>query len=334
MSLAALREVRRLFPDHHLAVLAKPWVAGLFESQDLVDEVLYLSDRGRWARLIESRPAMKRFKRAILFQNAFEAALQAFCAGIPNRIGYATDGRSLLLTQTATPRIKSLHRHQVYYYLDLLYQTGLSPINYLENREFVPDIHLSPSGEAENRSAELLEELGVDPNGPLIGLNPGAYYGSAKRWFTDRYASLAQKLIDAFAVQVLIFGSAGEARFGQEISDQMKDQPYLAAGRTDLSMLLWLLSRCQLLITNDSGPMHLAAALNVPQVALFGSTDEVATGPFSRRAHVIHKHVECSPCLLRECPIDLRCFTRIEVDEVFDLCRKILEEDVTNRADS
>ncbi|HLV02026.1 MAG TPA: glycosyltransferase family 9 protein, partial [Acidobacteriota bacterium] len=102
------------------------------------------------------------------------------------------------------------------------------------------------------------------------------------------------------------------------------DRPHLATGRTDLPMLMCLLSECRLLITNDSGPMHLAAALDVPQVALFGSTDEVATGPFSNRAHVIHKHVECSPCLLRECPIDLRCFTRIEVDEVFDLCRQVL----------
>src|SRR5690606_8492447 len=187
MSLAALREIRRLFPDQHLAVLAKPWVTGIYEDQGLVDEEWHVAAEGRWSRLQELRPILRRFKRAILFQNAFEAALHAFCAGIPERIGYATDGRRLLLTRTAIPRVKELQRHQVYYYLDLLYQTGLSSVDYLNDDRFVPDIHLTPPKKARERSLELLRELGVDRSRPLIGLNPGAYYGSAKRWFTDRY---------------------------------------------------------------------------------------------------------------------------------------------------
>jgi heptosyltransferase-2 len=323
LSLAALRELRRLFPDDHLAILVKEWVAGVFEDPELVDEVIVLDNNQRCLRSIRSNQ-LWRFDQAILFQNAFEAALLTFLSRIPERVGYSTDWRGLLLTRSARPRIKPLGRHQVYYYLDLLYQTKVSPVDYLASSEFQPNIRLKASERGLERRREVLHRRGVKPDAPLIGLNPGAYFGSAKRWLTDRYASLADRFVSELGAEVLIFGSRNEQGIAEEIESYMSHQPRILAGQTDLSTLIALVSSCALFVTNDSGPMHLAAALDIPQIAIFGSTDEVATGPFSSKAKVIHKHVDCSPCLLRECPTDLRCFNRIEVDEVFQTAKEML----------
>lgn len=328
MSVAAIREIRRLYPSAHLTLLVSSWVAGLYQDQNLVDEIWVLeSSRPGWRQLNELRHRLRGFDMAILFQNAFRAALMAYLARIPQRAGYATDGRRLLLSQSATPRIKAMRRHQIYYYLDLLYQSGISPVNYLKAEDFRPDIRLKPSQQGSQKAARLLAEAGADPLQPFVVLNPGAYFGSAKRWFTDRYAAVADRLIEEEGVEVVIVGSAGESMIADEIRSYMKHSPRILSGKTDLPALMGLLRRCRVLITNDSGPMHLASALQVPQVALFGSTDEIATGPWSRKANVIHKHVECSPCLLRECPIDLRCFTRIEVDEVYQAARSRMRRD-------
>ena len=325
MSVAALRELRRLYPDDHFAMGARSWVAGLFENQGLVDEIIALEsgDSGLGYQR-RTAPRLRGFDRAILFQNAFGAALTVFLARVPERIGYRTDGRRLLLTRSGSPRIKRLGRHQIYYYLDLLYQTGLSPRDYLNDSSFEPDIHLAPTPQGIERAHALMTERGIPPNAPLIGLNPGAYFGSAKRWFVERYAALADRLIEGQGACILIFGSAGEKRIADAIQENMRNRAAALAGATDLATLAALISLCRLFITNDSGPMHLAAALDTPQIAIFGSTDEIATGPHSRTARVIHKHVECSPCLLRECPLDLRCFSRIEVDEVYEQALEIL----------
>jgi heptosyltransferase-2 len=325
MSLAALRELRRLYPEHHLSLLVTPWVSGLFEGQEIVDEIIPFQTSGSaWRDLIQLRGRLRHFETAILFQNAFRAAAVMLISGIPERIGYATDGRSLLLTRRARPRIKELDRHQIYSYLDLLYQTGLSPRDYLEDPDFEPDIHLEAGQKDIRRADQLLQTAGPSSEGPLVIMNPGAYYGPAKRWFTDRYAALADRLIDGVKADIVLIGSREERTLAEEIQTLTQHPLKILTGQTDLPSLMGLLSRCDLFVTNDSGPMHLAAALDTPQIALFGSTDEVATGPFSCKARVLHKHVECSPCLLRECPIDLRCFSRIAVDEVYDAARAAL----------
>jgi heptosyltransferase-2 len=323
MSVAALRELRRLLPDQHIALLVKEWVAGLFEEQDFVDEVLVFG-QGE-STLSRVRPyRFSRFGTAILFQNAFEAALLAFLSRIPERLGYDTEWRGMMLTRSASPRIKDLGRHQVYYYLDLLYQTGISQIDYLNSPGFQPNITLTPTASGLEKAHALLAHHSLQEETPLVGVNPGAFFGPAKRWLTNRYAELADRLIEECGAKILILGSAGEKQFAAEIESFMVHKPVTLTGATDLDSLIGLLSQCDLLVTNDSGPMHLAASLDIPQVAIFGSTDEIATGPFSSKARVIHKHVECSPCLRRECPIDLRCFTRIEVDEVFETVKELI----------
>lgn len=321
MSLAALRELRRLLPQAYITVFARKWVSDIYLSLSSIDRVVIFDDRASYSWWLE---ALKGHDRAILFQNAFKAALLVFLARIPERVGYATQHRPFLLTKRAVPRIAKLGRHQVFYYLDLLYQTGLSPVDYV-SESFEPDIRIRATAAAQKEAERVLEGLKTPSHGPIVGLNPGAYFGPAKRWFADRYASLADLLIDQLGASVLIFGSAGEEKLAQEISHHMRFEPYILTGQTDLQTLIGLIARCRLFVTNDSGPMHLAAALDIPQIALFGSTDEIATGPYSAQASVIHKYVECSPCLRRECPIDLHCFTSISVDEVFRLARKVLE---------
>jgi heptosyltransferase-2 len=328
MSVAALRELRRLHPDDHLILAARPWVAGLFENQGLVDEIVPIETRpSRFKSFRHTVSVARGCDRAILLQNALGAALVAFAARIPDRAGYRTDGRTLLLTRRAVPRIKRLGRHQMYYYLDLLYQTSLSPTDYLSEPDFKPDIGLVAGTQPLADARRLLQENGIGASRPLVGLNPGAFFGSAKRWFPDRYAALADLLIERLGAQILIFGSSQERRLAEEIRNLMRFRPVILAGATGLPSLMALISLCDLFVTNDSGPMHLAAALGTPQIALFGSTDEIATGPHSPKAVVVHKHVECSPCLLRECPLDLRCFERIRVDEVYELAKTTLTHD-------
>ena len=164
---------------------------------------------------------------------------------------------------------------------------------------------------------QRLRQSGTTLQKKLVGVNPGAYFGSAKRWLSDRFAELLDRLIEKENAEVVIFGASNELQIAQVIQSYMRCQPLIFSGKTSLAELIAMISVCDLFITNDSGPMHLAAALRVPTLAIFGPTDEVATGPLSPTAVLVKKKVECSPCLLRECPIDHRCMTRISVDEVY-----------------
>jgi len=316
MSVAGLRELRRLYPEAHLALLVRDWVADIYQDQHLVDELIRIPPGlSLLQRILWVTPRLRSFDLAVLFPNAFVNALQPMLAGVPRRVGYAADGRGWLLTSRARSRIKQLNRHQVYSYLDLLFQSELSPLDYLEDKTFVPRTALCPRPQSIERSRHLLEKKGGGQR-PRVVLNPGAFFGAAKRWYPDRYAAVADRLMLEQAAEIVLIGSSGERNLAEHIQTLMKRPPIILTGETNLQDLMGLFSECDLLITNDSGPMHLAAALDTPQIALFGSTDEVATGPLSKQAHIIHKHVACSPCLLRECPIDLRCFDGIEIDEV------------------
>ena len=327
MSLPALREVRRLHPEAHLAIVARDWVSDLYRDQGLVDEIISFPSGHSSLRLARR---LRGFDRAVLFQNAFEAALLVSIAGVRDRIGYATQHRGFLLTRRALPRTPAHSLHQVYYYLDLLHLTGLSPTDYLDAPDFRPNIRLRPTAEGLRQADRILEQERLLPDVRIVGLNPGASFGPAKRWLPDRYGQLADRLIREAGAAVVVLGSASERGIAEAIQSTMRERAVILSGRTSLGGLTALISRCSLFITNDSGPMHLAAALETPQIALFGSTDEVATGPFADNAEVIHKHVECSPCLRRTCPIDLRCLTRISVQEVFEAARRKLDSESPN----
>jgi heptosyltransferase II len=330
MSLASIRELRRLFPWARIVLVAQPRVAGFYRWVSEVDQVIEYNPDGagaRWRVLLRLTGELRR-RRADTFlclQNAFEAALIGRLAGIPRRIGFATDGRSLLLSRAVTIPPELNRHHQVYYYLALLHHAGLSPVDYLREPSFRPDISLRTTPELEAAAAECLRREGVPPDLPLVGIHAGAFFGSAKRWFPERFAEVLRALREEFPLRFLLLGAASERPLAETIQQAAGGEAiHDLCGRTTLDELVAVIGRCRLFISNDSGPMHVAAAFQVPQVALFGSTDPVATGPFSTRASTLKKPVECSPCFLRECPLDLRCFKAIGVGDVLERARELL----------
>ncbi len=330
MSVPAMKEIRRVFPGARISLLVRPWVRDVYSAAAFVDEVLLYESTGihsgMQGRLRMAATLRRRsFDLAILLQNAFDAALIARLAGIPQRVGYSRDWRSMLLTHACRIPKDVLARHQVYYYLGILAEAGLIGPEPWRHPDRCPSIAIAVN-EADREAARgLLREEGVAPGELLIGINPGAFYGPAKRWYSDRYAAVADALIARYRARVVLLGSQAERGIAIEVAGYMREKPIILAGRTTLGHLMGVLGECRLLITNDSGPMHLAAALDVPQLAIFGSTDEIATGPLSARAVVVKEPVDCSPCLLRECPIDFRCMSRITVDRVFEEACRILD---------
>jgi heptosyltransferase II len=314
MTTPALAGIRQTFPGATITLLVKPWVAGVFAGNPHIDEILLYDSMGRHrglAGLLRLAQDLRghRFDLAVLLQNAFEAALLAFLAGIPHRIGYDTQGRGLLLS-TAVIRDRSIRGlHHVDYY-----QALVGALGWIQG-EGEPRVY--PGGESEAQAWVLLERMGVKGEEGLFAFNPGSTYGSAKRWPAERYAALADRLIEDLGVSVLLTGAAadGEVARAVQSSAHCAERILDLTGRTDIPVLAAVLKRCALFVTNDTGAMHVAAAVGVPVVAIFGPTDAAATSPVGR--HVLIRHrVPCSPCLLRECPIDHRCMGGISVDDV------------------
>jgi heptosyltransferase-2 len=322
MSLPAIRAIRAQFPHAELVVLAKPWVADLYRHNPEIDEIMLYDRDGKHAgiaglmRLCAELRA-RRFDVGVSIQNAFEAALILWLSRIPVRIGYAADGRSLLLTHRVirTPSIRQLH--QVDYYLKLLEGVGIPPCG--------RDIRLVLS-EAERRWAkEQLVQWGVPEGGLRCGINPGAAFGTAKRWPPDRWIALCKRLLAEGIGAVFVFGSPSETDLGQSIAAAAGDGCISLCGKTDLRQAMALISECNLLVTNDSGLMHVAAGLDVPLVAIFGPTRHDQTSPVSAKARLIRVPVACGPCMKPHCPTDHRCMTAITVEHVWREAMALLE---------
>ncbi|MDD3581221.1 MAG: lipopolysaccharide heptosyltransferase II [Desulfobacca sp.] len=315
--LPALSGLRARFPQAHMAVLAVPRVAPVFQGHPAVSEIIPYAgpdNKGRWQLIKQLRA--RRFDLALLFPNSFESALVAWGAGIPQRVGYNTEYRTPLLTTVIKGPEKLGHLHQVYRHLGLLRAFGKRvpmafPKLYLEVRELV-------------QAQDLLTQRGIDSRQLIIGLSPGATYGTAKQWYPERFAAVADHLQREFAAQLVLLGGPGDAEVAGRIVNQMRRPPVNLVGDTDLRTALAVIKHLALLITNDSGLMHVAAALGVPLVALFGSTDLDSTGPFTPLATVLRHPVPCSPCLKRECPTDHRCMELITVTEVVAAARNWL----------
>jgi heptosyltransferase-2 len=306
MSLPALRVIRERFPRAYVAVLAKPWVADLYKRESFADEVIVYDATSSWRTGLALRP--RRFECAILLQNAFEAAWIAWLAGIPQRIGYNRDGRGLLLTRAVkVPALGEIPRHERFYYLELLRRARL-----IDKLPTCDAIHLTPPGSRNGKR--------------LIGISPGAAYGTAKRWLPERFAEAAAKLAAARGASIALFGSGSERPLCEQVAQQLQGfEVTNYAGQTSLAQFIELAGGCELFLTNDSGAMHIASALGVPTVAVFGATDDTATGPTGSKACVVREAVECSPCLLRECPIDHRCMTRVPAGRVVEEAFRLLD---------
>lgn len=318
MSLPTLRAIRDRFPAAHIAVQAMPWVADLYAREKFLDRLIpYTARRGprdwtsKWQAARDLRS--ERFECAILLPNSFDSALVAWLAGIPRRIGYSRDGRRVLLTDPiARPRPGEVPRHERFYYLELLRRAGILD-------EFPEEAPIRLDGAGEARAAGERRFAGLGFAAPVIGVSPGAAYGGAKRWVPEKFADSAAQVASAAHASIAIFGSAHEEPVCETVAGRLRDagwQVHNFAGKTSLRDFVELAAACRLFLTNDSGAMHVASALGVPVVAVFGATDHVATGPSGPLARVVREPVECSPCLLRECPIDHRCMTQVTVERV------------------
>jgi heptosyltransferase-2 len=320
MTIPALRELRRVLPHAHITLATRSWARGLFAEADFIDDLL-IYDRGagdlravvRQVRQWRRQP----FDLAVLFQNAFEAAVIAAGARVPVRLGYATERRRALLTHPlAVPAWKE-ERHELFYYLNLVSELErlLYGTSNVESRE--PVFALAVSDERKAQAHELLLAHGAREARPLIALCPGSINSRAKRWPAERYAALADRFIEELGANVALVGSTEEMDVALEVCARMRHEPVMLVGRTDLAQAVAVLSVSDLLVTNDTGPAHIAAALDCPTLVIFGPTDPTTTRPFSSAAEVIRRPPDCAPCMLRDCPIDHRCMTLISADEVF-----------------
>jgi heptosyltransferase-2 len=331
MTLPALERLRSSFPRAHVALLAPPLTSGLFENSPYLDEVIVYRRREDGARaFIDTMRLMRarRFDLAALFQNAFEAALLAWSGRAPVRVGFAAQGRGPLLTHKLSRGPRYDGRHQVHDYLDIVAECeraclGGDSASRASNP--LPALTASP---AQRQAAEvLLRRAGAGPNSrPLVALNAGATNSRAKRWPEDRFAALADRLIETLDSRIVFIGAASERADAERIIRQMKRRGAInLVGETGMAELIGALDSCDLIISNDTGPAHIAAALGRPTLTVFGPTNDFETAPRGPRAESIRaEDVECARCMLRDCPIDHRCMTRIDPSEVFERALKLL----------
>ena len=320
----ALGAVRAALPHSRITLAAKPLVAEMFLHHPDVDEILVYDKDGRHSGAVGmlrmARELRRRdFDAAVLFQNAFDAGLLAFLAGIPRREGYATDGRRLLLSRAVPVTEEILRLHHAEYYLRLVEELGFS-------RPGNPALRLRVTGEERDSMAARLAAAGIPEGKRILGINPGATYGSAKRWYPDRFAAVADALSEEWDASVVLMGSVPEMPLSGEIEAAMRRSPVNLAGKTTVRELMALLSLCGFLVTNDSGPMHIAAALGIPLVAIFGPTDWLTTSPWTRRATIVRVDVDCSPCRRRECDRGHECMVGVTADMVVSAARTLREE--------
>jgi heptosyltransferase-2 len=265
---------------------------------------------------------------ALLLQNAFDAAWLAWRARIPERIGYARDARSFLLTKAIPlPRHGEIPAHEKFYYLELLRRAG-----WLDSAQDETFISLRVSEEKRRSADEFLCESGVRQGALRIAIGAGASYGSAKCWPPPRFAEVANQLQSEADADVILFGTAAEASVSTAISTEMRRPPIDLTGKTAIADLPALLSQCHLFIGNDSGAMHVAAAVGLPVIAVFGPTDPEGTAPVTPRCSIVQEKPYCSPCFLRSCPTDHRCMTAITANMVEAAARPWLSSIQVQRA--
>ncbi len=317
MTIPALRELRRILPEAHITLASRSWASGLFADAEFLNDVITSDAGGVFAPLREARAwAGHNFDLAVLFPNSFAAAVVPALARIPLRIGYGTHKRSLLLNPALPlPEWKNL-KHESYYYLQIVSQLE----KHLTGKLTTPprlDSSLHVSGAQQAAARVKLAENGVVQSQTLIAICPGSINSRAKRWPVQRYAELADLLIERIDATILLIGSREEASVVSAVQAQMKYSPISLAGKTSLEELVGILNSADLVISNDTGPAHIASALGRPTLVIFGPTNPLTTRPLSESAQILRTPPDCAPCMLRECPIDHRCMTAIEPEEVF-----------------
>lgn len=337
MTAPAVRAVKRSFPEARLAVLTRSKLADFWKAVAEVDEVVSI-EPGDSVFAVAKKIA-GRFDSALLLPNSVRSALEVFLARIPRRVGRRGKLRSRLLTEILDGETKpSPPRHQMHHYLDLAEFFGAKidgDDRHVERVFGKIQTRKRPWGEGGNPKSQAERSETSCPSDSKtnqliqnvkIALCPGAEYGPAKRWLPERFAEVVRTVSARRDCEWVFFGAAKDAPVGEEIAQRLEGNFTNLIGRTTLAELMAGLAECHLLLTNDTGTMHLAAFLGVPTVSIFGSTEPALTGPLGPGHRVLRHHVECSPCFLRECPLDFRCMESVTADEVVEAVLRMIQE--------
>lgn len=319
MATPVLHELRQKWPQASITAMAQGAVASLIQEDPNITEIFSFHRPSGWLRQKEKGTLIRllqqgRYDLGVLLPNSFSSAWWFWRGRVKNRIGYTGHWRRWLLNAAVPFPPNKDKQHLVHTYKQLLEPLGIAP------SDSAPRLYLTEDEkiQAKNR----LSKLSVPPGATLIGINPGAAYGSAKCWLPERFRELTQRLMENPNVWVLYFGDRAGTPLVKDICADLPERVLNLSNATTIRELMALIDTCSVFLTNDSGPMHIASALGTPLVALFGSTNDTTTGPYGGGL-VIHKRVECSPCYRRVCPIDFRCMKQIHVDEVFDALRSL-----------
>ncbi|MBN1868564.1 lipopolysaccharide heptosyltransferase II [Candidatus Sumerlaeota bacterium] len=309
-----IRVLRRTLPKAEITLLARPAVAPAFEANPDIDR-LWVADEtvsiGRF-REIAARIRREDFDVGFALPNSFGAALLLALGGVRRRVGYRRDARGWLLTDPVRVTPEILREHQVEYYLNLLHE-------FCDIDTQLRELVVLPAPGADEYALRILERHGIRlADGPVVAMNPGAAYGTAKRWLPERFAAVADDLAERFGARVVLVGSAGEKPVCEEVASRAKTPLAILNDELTLRGFIALCDHLHLFVGNDSGAMHIAAARGVPVVAVFGPTDPVTTAPYHPRAAIVYENGACekAPCLLRHCPEDHECMKRVSVESV------------------
>lgn len=319
MATPILTDVRQAFPEAEITAMCQTPLGELLLKDKSIDEVFSFTRASSFTRRIQRRDIIEKLRQGnydlgILLTNSFSSAWWFWQGGVKRRLGYVGHWRRFLLSDPVF-REGASDEHLVVTYKKLLRPLGI------EISETKPRLFL---GEEELQQARsLLKKLNL--NTPLIGMNPGAAYGSAKCWLPERFREVTEKLLERKDLSILYFGDQKTSPLVKEICQGLPARVVNLAGVTSLRELSCLIKLCSVFLTNDSGPMHIAAAVGTPIVALFGSTNPTKTGPY-KTGRVIHKQVSCSPCYQRVCPIDFRCMKQIASQEVIEEILTLLDQ--------
>jgi heptosyltransferase-2 len=318
MSLPAIRAIRDNFRTSELTVLAKRSIADIYARESVIDRIIpYDGYRFKTALALRSG----RFQLGILFPNSFDSALIFKLARIPRIVGYNRDFRGMLLSDPVPyrPKRRPRTRHERFYYLELLQESRL--IDAYHAADDPVWLECAPQAASEGRERFLADGVRL----PVVGVSPGAAYGGAKRWLPERFAESASYLATRLGGSVAIFGAPDDADTCAGVEKLIRGVPAVnLAGKTSLREFIDRAAACSVFLTNDSGSMHVASALGVPTVAIFGATNHITTGPAGPLNAIVREEVSCSPCMKRECPIEHPCMTEVTSERVVSAALKLI----------
>ncbi len=318
MSIPAIKSLKKSNPEIKISVICKKGLDEIFTLLEEVEEIIPYEKN----KLLKNAKLLnkKGFDTYISFPNSLESAILGLLSGIPERIGYSKDLRCQLLTKCFKREKDILNQHHIFYYLNLLKKAELI-------KDYILDLSFTKKEILTNLKNLTQRKFSIEKKRFILGIHPGAAYGKTKMWPPEKYRELIKKILENFDATIYLVGSKSEENTSLEIAKNLKNV-HILTGKTTILELVGVILNCNIFISNDSGPMHLAAALSIPQIAIFGSTDPVITSPYNKSTNIILKGItHCSPCFLKECPTkDFKCFEKIKVNDVFHSFASLFEK--------